>query len=353
MSGDEPFSDLVVQSFSKFNEMTRWHVVHRLAELGHEEAARTYLALLQGFDGKGLVPAASVVQFVESPDAVKLLFPRVLEYAHGDDLGYELYLLSLRVLEADGTRVAQFAPFQESMLTLYKMVRDRIRRRESPKGDDWIWEETYSTDRALATLLLDLMRFGSGPGIQEALDEALTSRDARVRHFAVMSKLRQGAPVDPSVVESVAASAEMRNWLFKGLAMLGKRDLFPERFANQESLAESDMVQWLTYPMELGRTPHEIELMQTFENDEKTERFYLFRFRTRDPHWAAKDGWMAGLSGPFVIADMPTPEAGGSTFSSFTKWQEMSAQEHFEEISGVIAEAWKRKAKEIEETRQP
>ena len=89
--------------------------------------------------------------------------------------------------------------------------------------------------------------------------------------------------------------------------------------------------------------------METFENHEKTERFYLFRFRTHEPHWGAKDGWMSGLSGPFVIADMPTSEAGGSTFSSFTKWEEMSAQEHFESISGLIAKAWTRQVKGVDE----
>jgi len=108
------------------------------------------------------------------------------------------------------------------------------------------------------------------------------------------------------------------------------------------------MVGWLTFPTELARTPHEIELMATFDDAEGKQRYYLFRFRTHAPHWAAKDGWMAGLSGPFEIAAMPTTRDGGATFSQFTKWEEQTPKQHFEAILGVMREDWKRRAKEIE-----
>lgn len=104
------------------------------------------------------------------------------------------------------------------------------------------------------------------------------------------------------------------------------------------------MVDWLIFPTELGRTPHDIELMTTFDSQDGDQRHYLFRFRTHPSHWAAKDGWMAGLSGPFEVAAMPTTRAGGSTFSTFTKWDAKSPQEHVESIAGLISEHWKLRA---------
>jgi hypothetical protein len=186
-----------------------------------------------------------------------------------------------------------------------------------------------------------------GNAMKEPLQEALTSRDPRVKLFAILSLLRHGYQVKPEVIEGVAASSEVRNWLYDGLVTLSRRDLYPARFASQDALAESNMVNWLTYPTELGRTPHDIELMATFDDDNGQQRYYLFRFRTHPPHWAAKDGWMAGLSGPFEVAAIPTTDAGGSTFSTFTKWEEKSPKEHFEAISGLIAEHWKKRAAEI------
>jgi hypothetical protein len=335
LSGDGPYWELVTDHFAQFSEEARLHVLNRLNQHGDGKSAITYLALVEKYGG--VVPSSSLVGFVASPHAMKRLFPQVLE-RHKENLVFDHYLFALRALQGDKARSAQFAPFQETMLARYREARDRMRPKEAPKGDDWIWEEQYSADRALATLLLDLMTFGSGPGIQKALDEALTSRDARMRHFAVMSKLRHGASVDAAVITSVAANAEMRNWLFDELSELGKRHLFPQQFATQASFAESDMVRWLAYPTELGRTPHEIELMKTFENKKRTERYYLFRFRTREPHSAAKDGWMSGVSGPFTIAEMPTTEAGGSTFSEFTRWDEMTPEQHFKEITGETGE---------------
>jgi hypothetical protein len=180
------------------------------------------------------------------------------------------------------------------------------------------------------------------------LHDALTSRDPRVKYFAIISLLRRGQEPPRSVINTVAASAEMRNFLFEGLTSLKRADLFPQEFATQQSFAESDMVQWLTYPTELGRTPHEIELMESFENEGGTERYYLFRFRTHKPHWAADDGWRAGLSGPFDIAAMPTTSAGGGTFSMFTKWDELTPRAHFDAISGLVTKHWKQRAAELE-----
>jgi hypothetical protein len=92
------------------------------------------------------------------------------------------------------------------------------------------------------------------------------------------------------------------------------------------------MVNWLVYPTELNRLPDEIELMKVVAVDTGMPGgiydYYLFRFRTKEPHWAAKDGWMAGVSGPYLRNDQPTMESLGETFSTFTKWEAKTPDEH-------------------------
>jgi hypothetical protein len=64
--------------------------------------------------------------------------------------------------------------------------------------------------------------------------------------------------------------------------------------------------------------------------------YYLFRFRTKEPHWAAKDGWIAGVSGPYLRKDEPTTEPLGGTFSTFTKWDAKTPEEHVGDIRELM-----------------
>ena len=335
----------VSEHFPRYSEMARWRVVRYLISVCNEAAARAYLDLIR--QHQNLVPPASIQEFTQSAEATKLLLPDLLKYAGADELGSQIQMFALRAAQLGVVAETDLAPYAEPILRIYTPMRDRMRKIEKPAGDDWIWTDEYSDTRAHATLLLDLMGHLPGNVTKGPLEEALSSRDPRVKLFAILSLLRHGYEVRPAVIEDVAASSEVRNWLYDGLVSLNRRKLYPPRFASQDALAESNMVNWLTYPAELGRTPHEIKLMATFDDDAGQQRHYLFRFRTHPPHWAAEDGWMAGLSGPFEIATMPTTNAGGSTFSKFTKWDNKTPKEHFEAISGLIAKHWKKRAAEI------
>jgi len=66
-----------------------------------------------------------------------------------------------------------------------------------------------------------------------------------------------------------------------------------------------------------------------------------------EPHWAAKDGWMAGVAGGFARRDQPTTVAGGNTFSSFAAWDSQTPEGHVGEVTDLIGDAWKAKAKEV------
>ena len=104
------------------------------------------------------------------------------------------------------------------------------------------------------------------------------------------------------------------------------------------------MVNWLVYPTELGRVPDEIELMKVVPIDTGLAGgiydYYLFRFRTLEPHWAAKNGWIAGVSGPFHRQASPTVHALGHTFSTFTKWEAMHPDDHVGDIS-ELKKSWR------------
>jgi hypothetical protein len=176
--------------------------------------------------------------------------------------------------------------------------------------------------------------------VEKPLRESLDYQDPRLKFFGLISLLRLEKSVDQKHIDDVARHAEMRNWLFDTLKALGKSSQFPERFRTQKAFAEANLVNWLVYPTELAQVPDEIELMKVVSVDtglsDGIYDYYLFRFRTRPPHWAAKDGWMAGISGPYARKDEPTTNALGDTFSTFTKWDEKTPDEHVGDIQELM-----------------
>jgi hypothetical protein len=56
------------------------------------------------------------------------------------------------------------------------------------------------------------------------------------------------------------------------------------------------------HPNEVQDPPEEIALVETVERDRDgaRARFLVYRYMMAPGHWAAKDGWLLGLAGPFV-----------------------------------------------------
>jgi hypothetical protein len=114
------------------------------------------------------------------------------------------------------------------------------------------------------------------------------------------------------------------------------------------------MVRWLMVPTEIGRVPDRIELKKVVALDtggpDGFLDYYVFRFKTLPPHETAKDGWLAGVAGPFLRKDAPTTEAQGETFSEFESWDARSPEEHVGDVKELLAE-WRKRHEEKDEDR--
>ena len=156
----------------------------------------------------------------------------------------------------------------------------------------------------------------------------------------VVARLQAGEMPAAEDLERFAADRATRKVLHEALEEHGKLELFPARFLTQEAMAEADLCAWLNHPNELGSVPDEIELMDvrplnggTFEG----HRYYLFRYRMHPPHWAANDGWMAGVSGPYP-AEGPVGRTAPGTFSRFEPWDKRTPEEHVRVTHELVIE---------------
>jgi hypothetical protein len=146
----------------------------------------------------------------------------------------------------------------------------------------------------------------------------------------VKARLVAGQEPDAADLERFARDRETRKVLYEALEHHDKLALFPPQYLTAEAMAEADLVQWLCHPNELGTAPDEMELMATVPAPAEGfagQRYFVFRYRTKPPHWAAPDGWLAGVAGPYSPDGPPVSSASG-TFSRFEAYEARTPDEH-------------------------
>lgn len=147
----------------------------------------------------------------------------------------------------------------------------------------------------------------------------------------VPEMLDAGQTPDPVLLQRFAGNVETCKVLWETLDAFDQLKLFPDEYRRWEHLAKADLVFWLCHPNELTSPPDEMELMATVDSPSSTEeqpgQYFVFRYRVNEPHWAAKDGWMAGVAGPYEIAGDPQPH-GQATFSRFEAYDSRTPEDH-------------------------
>ena len=129
-------------------------------------------------------------------------------------------------------------------------------------------------------------------------------------------KLESGQGVDPQDVLPFAENIATRGITFQLLSSHDKKDLFPKDYYTLIKGAESHLANWLEFPTELDACPDEMEHIKrvSFDLQGNDVHYEVFKYRVNEPHWAAKDGWMLGVVGPYFDDSEPYSHA-GATFS--------------------------------------
>lgn len=156
----------------------------------------------------------------------------------------------------------------------------------------------------------------------------------------IFAKLRNQEELTEAEVLPFASNMLTRETTFQVLKQYNKLELFPQSYNTIEKGAESSLANWLEFPTELDACPDEIELEEkvTIDFDGNNVYYYVFKFRTNEPHWASKDGWMLGVVGPYF--DDSRPYDFTSTFSRInSKLGEISAKDEAKWVHENIAMA--------------
>lgn len=161
-------------------------------------------------------------------------------------------------------------------------------------------------------------------------------RGARQRNERILKqldsiglKLSEKKEVTTEEVCELAKKDELRGMLHTVLREYSRLDLFPNEFLDVESQARAALAYWLMHPNELQDAPAKIEIVEKTQRiigDRKGE-FFVFRYKMPEGHWAEKDGWLLGISGPFFGDEKPYLGVAGAFSRCGDKYEKINPAE--------------------------
>lgn len=154
-------------------------------------------------------------------------------------------------------------------------------------------------------------------------------------------RLAAGSEVTADEVRTLCARYELRQMLYHMLKHLGKPELFPEECTSWESQAEGLLAQWMMHPNEYEAAPAVMECLQRVERviDGRKATFIVLKFKMPAGHWAEKNGWLLGLSGPFMESDEPYSGPAGA----FSRCDDVEGKVQPEALVDWYIDTWRSK----------
>jgi hypothetical protein len=127
-------------------------------------------------------------------------------------------------------------------------------------------------------------------------------------------KIAANIAISHQEVDSLAARPEIRHILFAVLRQMNRRDLLPIKYSSSIDQGASALAYWLMHPNELQDAPEKVEHVETVKKPVSGHKvdFHVFRYQMPKGHWAAKDGWLLGISGPMSGTEEPYSELPGA-----------------------------------------
>lgn len=318
----------------------KWQALMLLSDMPQREAAEfwipRYRALLS--EGKGSPPPFSGLWANEGLHA-DLVLPALLEFAstarRTSDCGWLAERLESdvgRYLEQGNLRPDVVRAVLDAFDSAWSLVQS-----VQPEGigNRWKWKSGYIWPRyRAANLMMSLSRLPL-PLVSDRIYNAIHHPDPRIAASAIIGALRLSLSVSKDEIQRVAADPEIRAEFRSGLIGLKKGRQFPRKWANQASLAESDMIEW--WIADGGEGPDEILPMGVVNRSDG--RYYVFHMVWgRHGNTMEMEGF-AGISGPWPTGLFANSRCSAcNTFSLSEQPDLYSASEHVERILAVLAE---------------
>jgi len=167
------------------------------------------------------------------------------------------------------------------------------------------------------------------------------NEECMMRIQPLYEKLKNGQTLTKEDIFLYAQDIKTREITYKFLKENNMTDLFPKEYYTIVNAAETNLVNWLMFPTELGVCPNEIDYIKRvsidFDGENHFVHYEVFKYRVNEPHRAAKDGWTLGVVGPYFDDSQPYEHFPSSTFSRGSPMDKISPEMEVEWVHKNIS----------------
>ena len=333
----------ILELYPSLSERAQRASIQLLMNIPEKEGAAAVMELVRRYFQDGKIPPSSFSLHAAHPSHADVYFPELLDYAQLTawlEYAHSIWWICIKYCENGVLKPEQIISRSNSVAAEYRTLKTKLLPFQSQMERSKAFK--YLVDREVAPLLLNLMRFFPTAEIKQELSLALVEyRDPVLLCWASISALWLGLPVEHQIIETIAASDEARNTFYEKLKEHNRTSIFPEKYRTKAAFAQSDLVNWLTYPTELGCVPDAIELTDVIveADEEGTRDWFLFRFRASKSTFRGEIDptvWLAGWSGPFPNDSAPGDVLNpGDHISNFEPWDSKTPEEHLRAFYGT------------------
>ena len=268
----------------ELDEELRYPLLTVLASIQTGYSYNTLKSLLQErFPQKGN-PSGLSYRLTDSLQLAESLYPQLLSFAADSLFAKVVVSVTNELLDSNKIQLSAVLPFEEKILQ-----QARYWYQQWAGSEDDIWQ-FYSWVKLLG-------RFNDEASNQ-MLQQVANGKYPYIKKMAVVELVRNGQSVRPAIMEAIAADDYTRALLYEDLKELNSLKLFPAKYLNQKSIAESELVQYLSDDdMEPTQTTFLGE-KEALVNGKK-QKFYLFKVSYA--HEEGKEVYL-GVCGPYNSA---------------------------------------------------
>ncbi|MFV0315342.1 MAG: hypothetical protein ACK5O2_00060 [Microthrixaceae bacterium] len=196
--------------------------------------------------------------------------------------------------------------------------------------------DPFRRDRDRIQALAEVLSFLDTADASRTLLRLLAAVDPVVSAAGALGLIARGELVADERLVLMARDPRARCMLMRGLTRLGRQFLLPMSAWSAQSVAEAEMVCWLSSPSGLRCAPDEIEHRGEAMSPIGwgAGPLHLFAFRFRPPHHTAQRDWMFGAVGPWDSPSEMYPRAGAefAAHSLYEPFDESDRVQHLDAL---------------------
>lgn len=237
----------------------------------------------------------------------RTLFPDLLVLSRDSLFATTLIQIAGRLIDSNWLSIQDLLPYRDVFQQKARRALEAMKKvnEETWRFFSWIYFIGRFNDKEGNDLLRQFFQLPQLDLQREALEQLL----------------KNDQPLSPAQLQKLAADRSYRSRVYALLKLHKRLSLFPAAFANQKSLAESELYSYLTEEYEYDGDALKLsfvgERIEEFEG--KKSRFFLFRLDMAGEDAAES---RLGVTGPYPLASKelyPTSDATGITDESFEK----------------------------------